>query len=471
MSSTPPPRRNDPCPCGSGLRFKECHGRLDAAVAPAVNSVLQGALQFHQQGRVEEAAKRYRQVLQQDPRNAVATHYLGMTTWQRGNPAEAERLMREALSLDNKIPDFHNNLGLLLRDTQRLDEAMQCFNAALAIDPRWYEAYNNVGLTLESADRFNEACDAYRKALTIEPRFAAAHQNLGRALVTQGEYRAGWEEYRWRLLAQGTVQAPPDLRQTRFPASLEGRQLALRGEQGIGDVLFFLRFSPELTRRGARLAFRGDPRLHGMLTRTGHFDLGMGDERMPAPDCEAIFVGDLPWLLDAHEAAHFPPSLHLPALTDRVERMRATLSALGPGPYVGLTWRAGTVVTGPVRTQSKQLTAEVLANYLGDRKATWISVQRLPAPGELEAMEKALGARVHDLSAANQDLEEILAAMAVLDDYVGVSNVNTHLRAGLGLPMTTLIPFPPEWRWGSAGERSPWFPTVKVVRQKAGGTW
>ena len=38
-----------------------------------------------------------------------------------------------------------------------------------------------------------------------------------------------------------------------------------------------------------------------------------------------------------------------------------------------------------------------------------------------------------------------------LDDYVGVSNFNTHLRAGLGLPMQVLVPFPPEWRWGLSG--------------------
>ena len=77
----------------------------------------------------------------------------------------------------------------------------------------------------------------------------------------------------------------------------------------------------------------------------------------------------------------------------------------------------------------------------------------------------------HDASSANNDLDEILALISVVDDYVGVSNTNTHLRAGIGGTMQVLVPHPPEWRWGLAGDRSPWFPTARVARQQASGRW
>ena len=60
--------------------------------------------------------------------------------------------------------------------------------------------------------------------------------------------------------------------------------------------------------------------------------------------------------------------------------------------------------------------------------------------------------------------------MAVVDDYVGVSNLNTHLRAAVGGGMRVLVPFPPEWRWG-LHDRSPWFPAMRVYRQEPGGSW
>ena len=87
------------------------------------------------------------------------------------------------------------------------------------------------------------------------------------------------------------------------------------------------------------------------------------------------------------------------------------------------------------------------------------------------ALEEALGAPVHDASFANGELDDILALMSAVDDYVGVSNTNTHLRAGTGGAMRVLVPHPPEWRWGLQGDRSPWFPTARVERQQLNGRW
>ena len=64
---------------------------------------------------------------------------------------------------------------------------------------------------------------------------------------------------------------------------------------------------------------------------------------------------------------------------------------------------------------------------------TVVSVQRNPAPGEVEAVAEALGRPVFDAGALNTDLEAMLALMAALDRYAGVSNTNTHLRAAAGL--------------------------------------
>lgn len=471
MSANAPVPRNSPCPCGSGLRYKACHGRPDAGGTPSAEALVQRALRLHQQGQVDEAERLYLEVLSLDPANAVATHYLGMVAWHRGDLAQGERLMRASIAANPAIADFHNNLGLLLRDTGRNEEAIACYRRTLEVDPGWFAAYNNMGLALESMSRWEEACESYRAAILREPRFAAARQNLGRALLALGHFREAWAQYRWRLVAQGVTAHFPDAGQAQLDDALAGRNIVLRSEQGIGDVLFFLRFAPELVRRGAHLAFQGDPRLHPMLERTGVFELGFASEYVATPGREAIFAGDLPWLLGIEDPDAFPPPLRLTPLQERVRRLEGRFPAAHDSPRVGLTWRAGTVAPGPVSRQLKELAPEDLARAARDRKGTWISVQRGPRPGEREALERALGAPVRDASASNDDLEEMLALMSVLDDYVGVSNFNTHLRAGLGRPMETLVPFPPEWRWGIAGDRSPWFPTARVRRQHQGGGW
>jgi len=466
MSTT---RRNDPCPCGSGRRYKDCHGKLEAGV-PSVDGMLQRALAAHQQLRLDEAGRDYREVLARDPSNAVATHYLGLLAWQRGDVAEGESRMRASLLLDAKVPDFHNNLGLLLRDTGRAEAALEEFRATLRLDPRWIEAYSNLGLTLEAMGRWDEAVAAYREAIAHQPHFAAAHQNVARTHLMRNELAHGWNEYRWRHLAQGASPRPPDANARPLPLSLAGRSMAIVTEQGLGDVLFFLRFAPRLVERGARLAFRGDARLNSMLSRTGLFELGVGAPDAPNAGLEAIFVGDLPWLLGIHDASKGPGPLRLVPDPQRVSRMRAALEAQGPAPYAALTWRGGVKPTGPARTQLKQVDPSALGAALHGHRASWISVQRFPKEGEREALAAALGAPVLDMSGANGELEDMLALLSLVDSYIAVSNANVYLRAGTSTSMRILVPHPPEWRWGLA-PRSPWFPAAPLYRQRVDGDW
>jgi tetratricopeptide (TPR) repeat protein len=459
-----PLRRNDPCPCGSGRRYKECHGALANEAPPSIDTRVQRALQLHQQGRIDEAAAGYRAILEAEPGNAIATHYLGMIAWSRGDVADAEQKMRASIAANATVPDFHNNLALLHGSLGQREAAIAGFRRALEVDPAWYEAHNNLGLALEDASRWEEAEAQYRAALARAPGFAAAHQNLARLLLLLGRFTEAWNHYRWRLVARGMSATAPDAGAAPLPQSLAGRRFALVAEQGLGDVLFFLRFAPELARRGAQLAFRGDARLHAMLARTGHFALGIGTEKDATAGMEVVFVGDLPWLAGAGDPASFPPALPLNALPERIAAMRERLAAAGPAPYIALTWRAGVAAVGPARSQVKEAPAQALAAALAGKKATWISVQRRPEPGTREALEIALGAGVHDFSAANEDLEDMLALMALVDDYAGPSNANTHLRAGLGRSQLVFLPDPPEWRWMASGERSPWFPDMRLRR-------
>lgn len=467
MNATP---RNAPCPCGSGRRFKECHGKL-AAEDDGVAARVRRSLAAHQAGRIDEARGGYEEILARAPGHAVATHYLGLADWQQGDPARAEERMRASIAADASVPDFHNNLGLLLRDTQRSDAAIASFRAALAANPAWIEAHNNLALAFESQGRWEDAIAAYGEAIAREPRFAAARQNLARVLLTLGRYREGWAEYRWRLLAQGLTAAMPSADAQVLPVDLAGRRFALVSEQGLGDVLFFLRFAPELKRRGAALAFRGDMRLHAMLSRTGLFSLGVERDAAPCAGMDQLFVGDLPLVLGIDDPARAPPSLALAPEPERVTRMRDALAALGPAPYVALTWRAGLEAMGPSRTQLKTVPVEKLGEALRGVRATWISVQRLPREGEREALGRAIGAEVHDLSACNESLDDMLALLSIVERYAGVSNANTYLRAATTPSFDVLVAHPPEWRWREAGGASPWFPGARLHREDARGDW
>src|SRR5262249_53876183 len=98
-------------------------------------------------------------------------------------------------------------------------------------------------------------------------------------------------------------------------------------------------------------------------------------------------------------------------------------------------------------------------------------VQRQPKEGELARFANCLGQPLHDFTNCNNDLEEMLALLSLLDDYIGVSNTNTHLCAGIGKVQHVLLPRPPEWRWMKEGANSPWFPGFALYRQHGDGDW
>ena len=117
--------RNQPCPCGSGRRFKECHGAIGAvavaaAAAPSTSAApswvpqaMRAALRAQRNGAGNEAARLYRQVLAADPSNFDATHMLGLVEYERGHHESALALIKHAIELRPDLGVPRHNLRLL----------------------------------------------------------------------------------------------------------------------------------------------------------------------------------------------------------------------------------------------------------------------------------------------------------------------------------------------------------------------
>jgi len=46
-----------------------------------------------------------------------------------------------------------------------------------------------------------------------------------------------------------------------------------------------------------------------------------------------------------------------------------------------------------------------------------------------------------------------------------------HLAGALGLPVWTMLNASPDWRWLRNGETTPWYPTMRLFRQKTLDNW
>jgi tetratricopeptide (TPR) repeat protein len=193
-----PPGRNDPCPCGSGRKYKHCCGKApaDAPKPPRPDAVHAWAL-LHA-GRPKESEAECERLLAREPMLGQALLCLGLARQSQGKDALAT-LESASRSLPGDA-QVHHLLGQALEEHGLLERAAESFGRATALRPEFAEAHNDLGEVLLRLGRREAAIASCQRALTLRPRFAAALGNLANAERARGALAAAIVGYR-RVIA------------------------------------------------------------------------------------------------------------------------------------------------------------------------------------------------------------------------------------------------------------------------------
>jgi len=151
-----------------------------------VDRLLALAISQHRAGRLEEAERTYRQILDADPKQPDSLHLLGIIAHQRGDHEQAVELIRRAIAGKPFAP-FHSNLGLALLALGRPPEAAREFAQAIALDPDYAEAHSGLGDALSVQGQTELALASYQNAARLKPS-AEAQNKIGAALLTLGRF-------------------------------------------------------------------------------------------------------------------------------------------------------------------------------------------------------------------------------------------------------------------------------------------
>ena len=431
-------------------------------------------------GHHDQAARAFRRAISLKAGFAAAHRNLGASLAALGDGGAALVALRRAIALDPGDARAHGTMGFVLMERGQVDDAISSYRHAIDRDRRYAEAHFNLGNAVRSLGRFAQAVEHYSDAIAVRPGFADAHANRAYLNLLLGRFEQGWRDYEWRVEADFGTPYIPDpwdpggalpKPSTLLPFDARGKLIFVVRDQGLGDEIFFLRFADVLSERGARLVYAPSDKLAEILGRVAAIEIARDGTLRIDAHC-VILAGELALLAGCDTKSDVPPPLRLSALEERSQKIGAHLGSLGRGPWLGLTWRAGD--PAPVAGRLNLIKEIPLAD-LGAALAAWrggIAVlQRNPDAGELAELNAIAGHRVHDLSHCNDDLEDMLGLLSLVDEYVGVSNTNMHLRAGLGKPARVLLPDPPEWRWLDQGDESPWFPGFRLYRKHRSAGW
>ncbi len=147
-----------------------------------VSSLMSEAAAHHQAGRLGKAEALYRRVLENDPSQADALHWLGVLCQQNGDSKTALDLIGKAVELRPQAADFVNNLGNIHMAREETDDAVACYEKALSLDPALSNAHYNLGILHQSRGHNDEAIACFRRALEQAPDFPMAYLALANAL-------------------------------------------------------------------------------------------------------------------------------------------------------------------------------------------------------------------------------------------------------------------------------------------------
>lgn len=419
--------------------------------------------------RPEEAVRCLRKALRKEPRNPDVLYNLGYVLLELELITESEMQFSRLTAL---YPE-HGMGWQMLGQTRQLkgnsEAALIAYQHARRLLPDWSQPYGGVANALRDLRRYTEAKEVLRQGLVSHPENWSLNWALSSLALASEDWKTGWRYYACRMSASRRLPF-----EEGYVIPLQaGRPVKIQYDQGLGDELFFLRFVPALIAHGMTIHYTTQPKLFPVLQGCGEFSdlrVGNSDEAVEID----VLVGDLPYLTGMHSTTDAPKALALPVDAKKVDALANQLSAFGPPPYLGVTWQGGTAKIKGVKNL-KALFKEISPTMLGKLARTWpgtvVLLQRFPRPDALDNFAKALGRAYLDWSHLNDDLTEAIAGLSLLDEYVGVSNTNMHLLAGIGKVARVLVPSPAEWRWMVDGDESPWFPGFHIYRQALDRSW
>jgi protein O-GlcNAc transferase len=161
---------------------------VTAAADAGASAAYARALALHRQGRLDQAAALYEDILRREPQHFHALHCLGLIALTERQPARAAELLGSAILINPNDAAAVNHLGNALLELNQPQAAVEQFDKAISLKPDFAEAHFNRANSLLDAGRFDAAIDGYDAAVSRKPDFAAAHNNRGLALCGARRY-------------------------------------------------------------------------------------------------------------------------------------------------------------------------------------------------------------------------------------------------------------------------------------------
>jgi tetratricopeptide (TPR) repeat protein len=442
--------------------------RLDPAHAQAHNN---RGIALSRLGRRDEALAAFERAFALDPASIDAACNAGELLARSGDGEAARARFAAALAVDPGHVRARTGHALATALTGDLPGARAALASVVAAHPAAREAWKLLGVTSNWAWDHAAAEQAFARVLDTAPDDAEASFGVASTLLARGRYVEGFRAFERRPDVLAMPRAPFADRPAWDGGRLAGT-LLLVGEQGLGDVVQFVRFAARARERVARIVLLLEgywsplaPLLAGVA--------GIDAVHTTAASIDGAAIGARASVLSLpHLLGVTPDSLDAAPYLDVPPARKAAWSTRLSGvarPRVGLAWSVFARGDYGYVTRHKSIPADALAPLLDVPGVQFVTLQP-GASGDPAALGRR-GARLIDPRAELTDFAATAALITTLDLVIAPDTAVAHVAGALGAPVWMLDRFNSCWRWRLADDRTPWYPSMRIFRQQRFGDW
>jgi len=390
-----------------------------------------------------------------DAPESAELHFLRGTAFNAlSRPLQAREALTAAVRLNPAFAPGWLNLGNALMDLDDLPAAEAHCRHALGLDPGLIEAQVSLGFILTSQGSLTEAIAVLEAAIQTHPGNVHAHWNLATAALLAGDLPRGFAEYEWRKrhdrFRRDFINLPGPIWDGGDP---RGRTILVHAEQGLGDTVQFARYLAAIVQHGGNPLLACEPSLIPLLKSIAGVEVISKYEPMPRYDAW-IDQMSLPHVFGTTLETIPAPAGYLCADPALIAAHRASLP---PGRCIGLAWSGN-----PLHRNDHRRTppAELFAPFAALPDSCVISLVPDRTLPEIAGPARPL-----------TDYAETAALVAALDLVVTVDTSVAHVAGALRRPTWVLLPYAPDWRWLLHRNDTPWYDSIRLVRQPSPGDW
>ena len=493
-------------------------GELDAAIRhfrecltlkPGNMIVLYNTgLAYQQNGELSSAIDFYQQALSLDKENPQILNNLGLALHASGERESAIGLYKKALAVDPSFISSYINIGLAFESKEDCNSAINYYKRGLKIDPSNYRLYYNLGVSLQQGGHLKDAIRAYNSAIDIDPNQskpfqnlgaiyqetgdlstsisyyqralessahnASIRKNLGMAQLQSGDYQNGLLNYEYRLECNSDKDNLISIPQCpKWEGGLLNDQnpLLLVSEQGLGDTLQFMRFALDLRDKGIQTSFCAPEKLHDLIKVSG-----IDSSPLHPEEAKSISKGRwIPLLSVLKYLTISPenPGTNKPYIKTKpeLEQKWSDILSTQRKPIIGINWQGNpTQEKSITRGRSMPLSAFSILPKLCN--CSLISLQKGYGSEQLENCSFSDSfVSCQELINNTWNFLETAAIIQNCDLVITTDTSVAHLSAGMGKTTWLLLKYIPEWRWGLQGEKTFWYPSMRLFRQSRHDNW